>query len=57
MKQVDMRDRDAEEAVAGSNMTGKSTLLRALGMNVVPARAGAPVCARSMDIDDSRCPR
>ncbi|HUF49346.1 MAG TPA: MutS family DNA mismatch repair protein [Longimicrobiales bacterium] len=34
--------------VTGSNMSGKSTLLRALGVNVVLAHAGAPVCARSM---------
>ncbi|HXX66459.1 MAG TPA: MutS family DNA mismatch repair protein [Polyangiaceae bacterium] len=34
--------------VTGSNMSGKSTLLRAIGVNVVLARAGAPVCARSM---------
>lgn len=32
--------------VSGSNMAGKSTLLRALGVNVVLALAGAPVCAR-----------
>jgi len=31
--------------VTGSNMSGKSTLLRALGVNVVLAGAGAPVCA------------
>lgn len=31
--------------LTGSNMSGKSTLLRALGTNVVLARAGAPVCA------------
>lgn len=31
--------------VTGSNMSGKSTLLRTLGMNVVLAQAGAPVCA------------
>ncbi len=34
--------------VTGSNMSGKSTLLRAIGMNVVLARAGAPVCASEM---------
>lgn len=33
--------------VTGSNMSGKSTLLRALGVNTVLAIAGAPVCARS----------
>ena len=31
--------------VTGSNMSGKSTLLRALGLNVVLAQCGAPVCA------------
>jgi hypothetical protein len=31
--------------VSGSNMSGKSTLLRALGVNVVLAQAGAPVRA------------
>jgi DNA mismatch repair ATPase MutS len=34
--------------VTGSNMSGKSTLLRALGCNVVLAQAGGPVCARAM---------
>ena len=31
--------------ITGSNMSGKSTLLRALGVNTVLAHAGAPVCA------------
>ena len=31
--------------VTGSNMSGKSTLLRALGVNAVLAQAGAPTCA------------
>ena len=31
--------------ITGSNMSGKSTLLRAIGANVVLALAGAPVCA------------
>jgi hypothetical protein len=34
--------------VTGSNMSGKSTLLRALGTNVVLAQAGGPSCARSL---------
>ena len=33
--------------VTGSNMSGKSTLLRAIGLNAVLAQAGAAVCARS----------
>ena len=34
--------------VSGSNMSGKSTLLRTLGVNVVLAQAGAPVRARRL---------
>lgn len=34
--------------VSGSNMSGKSTLLRTVGVNVVLAQAGAPVCARRL---------
>lgn len=32
--------------ITGSNMSGKSTLLRTAGINLVLAYAGAPVCAR-----------
>ncbi|MFZ0217732.1 MAG: DNA mismatch repair protein, partial [Candidatus Dormiibacterota bacterium] len=50
--------------VTGSNMSGKSTLLRSIGVNAVLAAAGGPVCAEllrlpplrlwtSMRIDDS----
>ena len=34
--------------VTGSNMSGKSTLLRALGTNAVLAQAGGPVCAETL---------
>lgn len=34
--------------VTGSNMSGKSTLLRALGVNIVLAQAGGPVCASAL---------
>jgi len=34
--------------VSGSNMSGKSTLLRSVGVNAVLAQAGAPVCARRL---------
>jgi hypothetical protein len=34
--------------ISGSNMSGKSTWLRAIGVNVVLARAGAPVRASAM---------
>ena len=33
--------------VTGSNMSGKSTFLRTIGINTCLAQAGAPVCARS----------
>ncbi len=32
--------------VTGSNMAGKSTYLRSIGVNVILAMAGAPVCAK-----------
>jgi hypothetical protein len=37
--------------VTGSNMAGKSTLIRAVGLNAVLAQCGGPVCAAWM-----RCP-
>jgi hypothetical protein len=40
--------------VSGSNMSGKSTLLRAIGLNAVLAWAGAPVAAASMHISSIR---
>lgn len=36
--------------VSGSNMSGKSTLLRAVGVNTVLAMAGAPVRAKSLTL-------
>ena len=36
--------------VTGSNMSGKSTLLRSIGLNVVLAQAGAPVCAARLTL-------
>lgn len=38
--------------VSGSNMSGKSTLLRAIGLNSVLAWAGAPVRARSLSLSE-----
>lgn len=40
--------------VTGSNMSGKSTLLRAIGVNVVLANAGAPVCAKKLRLGHLR---
>jgi hypothetical protein len=36
--------------ISGSNMSGKSTLMRAVGINTVLAMAGAPVRAQSMQL-------
>lgn len=40
--------------VSGSNMSGKSTLLRAVGANAVLAYMGAPVCAESLRLAPAR---
>jgi hypothetical protein len=40
--------------VTGSNMSGKSTLLRAIGANAVLAAAGAPVCADALSLPPLR---
>ncbi len=36
--------------VTGSNMAGKSTYLRSIGVNVILAMAGAPVCAKYLKV-------
>ena len=36
--------------ITGSNMSGKTTLMRAMGLNAVMALAGLPVCASSMRV-------
>lgn len=36
--------------ITGSNMSGKSTYLRTVGINMVLAYAGAPVCASSLEL-------
>jgi DNA mismatch repair ATPase MutS len=36
--------------VTGSNMSGKSTLLRAIGLSAVLAQAGAPACAERLSL-------
>ncbi|MCC0697696.1 mannonate oxidoreductase [Clostridioides sp. ES-S-0048-02] len=35
--------------ITGSNMSGKTTFLRSIGVNLVLAYAGAPVCAKNFD--------
>lgn len=38
------------DIVTGSNMAGKSTFLRTVGINMVLAFSGAPVCAKEMSV-------
>ncbi|SOD15483.1 MutS-related protein [Pedobacter xixiisoli] len=38
------------DIITGSNMAGKSTFLRTVGINMVLAYAGAPVCAKRMNL-------
>jgi hypothetical protein len=40
--------------MSGSNMSGKSTMLRTVGCNTILALAGAPVCARKLRISPLR---
>ena len=47
---VSLLDRTRVWLVSGSNMSGKSTLLRAIGLNVVLAMAGAPVRAQALEL-------
>ncbi|MCP4197304.1 MAG: hypothetical protein GY762_09150 [Proteobacteria bacterium] len=42
------------QMITGSNMSGKSTLLRALGLNMVLAQAGGPVFATSLVMPPAR---
>ena len=38
------------DIITGSNMAGKSTFLRTIGINTVLALCGAPVCAKEMQV-------
>ena len=40
------------DIITGSNMAGKSTFLRTLGINAVLALAGSPVCASKMKVSN-----
>ena len=40
--------------ITGSNMAGKSTFLRSVGVNTVLAMMGAPVCASSLTLSPTR---
>ncbi|MCG7855455.1 hypothetical protein MD537_00605 [Flavihumibacter sediminis] len=46
--------RPAIALITGSNMAGKSTFLRSVGVNQVLAMAGAPVCAELLEVANMR---
>ncbi len=47
---IGMNSRDELMLITGSNMAGKSTYLRSIGVNTVLAMAGAPVCATTFTL-------
>lgn len=46
----EIKDRGSIVIITGSNMAGKSTFLRTVGINAVLAFCGAPVCANAFSI-------
>jgi MutS-like protein len=46
---LELRERGQILLVTGSNMSGKSTFLRTIGINTCLAQAGAPVCAAAFE--------
>jgi DNA mismatch repair ATPase MutS len=46
----ELEDTHKVDIITGSNMAGKSTFLRTIGINTVLALCGAPVCAKSMRV-------
>ncbi|MFT3823393.1 MAG: hypothetical protein QM731_05710 [Chitinophagaceae bacterium] len=51
---VDMGHAEQLVLVTGSNMSGKTTFLRAIGVNVVLAQCGVPVCAEQFAFSPMR---
>jgi hypothetical protein len=45
-----MDENSASTILTGSNMSGKSTFLRTIGINIILAMTGAPVCASRMQV-------
>ncbi len=49
---IELQKRGAIMVLTGSNMSGKSTFLRTIGVNWVLAKMGTSVCAASMQVGD-----
>lgn len=50
LNSFNLKDKPTVDIVTGSNMAGKSTFLRTVGINMTLAFAGAPVCAQQMSL-------
>jgi len=50
----DMRGRGHISMITGSNMAGKSTFLRTVGINLILALMGAPCCAKSAKVSNMK---
>lgn len=48
----DFDERNRLTLITGSNMSGKSTFLRTVGLNIILAYAGCPVFAQKMSVSD-----
>ncbi|RMG81082.1 MAG: hypothetical protein D6714_13535, partial [Bacteroidetes bacterium] len=51
---IEIPTRGHIKLITGSNMAGKSTFLRTVGLNIVLSMAGAPVCAQSLKLPPLR---
>ena len=51
---VHLKELGSIHLITGSNMSGKSTFLRTIGINLCLAQAGGPVCAHSLEWTWSR---
>ncbi|MEZ4229498.1 MAG: DNA mismatch repair protein MutS [Polyangiaceae bacterium] len=49
---VSLEQRGTALLVTGSNMSGKSTLMRSMGLAILMARAGGPVCASAIRLGE-----
>ncbi len=52
LNDFNLAERPTVDIVTGSNMAGKSTFLRTVGINMSLAFAGAPVCAAQMSVSN-----
>ncbi len=54
MSDFDLKGQSKIALITGSNMAGKSTFLRSLGVNIMLAQMGAPVCANRFTLSKNK---